>query len=167
MVEGFTGLPGAGKTYWLSKLGLDAIKAGRPVYANYTLEGAIRYKNLSEVFKVRQGVILVDEINLVCPSRWWNKFPPELAYFWSQTRKFSLDIYWTSQHIDRVDKIIREISNWVWTINRYPFGFFLARQYLPEHVTKERRRHFTLKFFRLKKEVYTKYNTFEAIDISF
>jgi hypothetical protein len=165
MVEGFTGLPGSGKTYWLSKLGLDALAKGLPVYANFHLEGANKFSDLKEVFFVRKGVILVDEINLVCPSRWWNKFPPQLAYFWSQTRKFQLDIYWSAQHIDRVDKIIREISNWVWTINRLPFGFFIARMYIPEHITKEKRKHYTLKFFKLNSKVYTKYNTFELIEL--
>lgn len=165
MVEGFTGLPGSGKTYWLTKLGIDGMENNRPVYSNFNLKGASKYTDLKEVFCVRKGIILVDEINLVCPSRWWNKFPPQLAYFWSQTRKFQLDIYWSAQHIDRVDKIIREISNWVWTMNRYPFGIFIARQYIPEHVTKERRKNYSRKWFRLHKKVYEKYNTFELMDL--
>lgn len=165
MVEGFTGLPGSGKTYYLAKLGLEAIKQGRVVYANFKLTGAFYFQNLNDVFAVRKGVILVDEINLSCASRFWNKFPPELAYFWSQTRKMELDIYWSAQHIDRVDKIVREISNFVWAIKKFPFGIFLAKQYLPEHITKEKKYCYTNKFFKLKEEIYSKYNTYELIQL--
>lgn len=165
MVEGFTGLPGSGKTYYLAKLGLEAIKQGRIVYANFKLEGANYFSNLKDVFQIRKGVILVDEINLSCASRFWNKFPPELAYFWSQTRKMELDIYWSAQHIDRVDKIVREISNFAWTMKKLPFGFFIAREFLPEHITKEKRICFDTRFFRLKKKIYSKYNTYELISL--
>jgi hypothetical protein len=165
MVQGICGLPGSGKTYFLAKQGLEAIKKGREVYANFKLEGAHYYTDLMTLAKtVRKGVILVDEINLLCPSRWWDQFPPELAYFWSQTRKFELDIYWSAQHIDRVDKIIREISNWVWQVKKITFLFW-ARQYLPEQYSKEKRTNFANKFFILSKKVFLKYNTYEFIQL--
>lgn len=170
MVEGFTGLPGSGKTYWLTKIATERRKKepDLPIWANFHLgiSDTNYFQNLSEVFGVRKGLILVDEINLVCPSRWWNKFPPQLAYFWSQTRKFGLDIYWTSQHIDRVDKIIREISNYVWWIKTLPFGIRNARQYIPEHINKEKRQCFRSKWFKISKKIYKNFNTFEAIEIS-
>lgn len=167
MVEGFTGLPGAGKTYFLTKLGVEAMKKNRPVFANYKIEGAERFFKLEEVFNVRKGVILVDEINLVCPSRFWNKFPPELAYFWSQTRKMELDIYWSSQHIDRVDKIIREISNWVWWLRKFPYGFYRARCYLPEQISKEKKEVFDSKIFRIDKKIASCYDTYEILELTF
>jgi len=162
-VEGFVGLPGSGKTYWVSKLGLDAIKKGVKVYANYKLEGATYYEDLSEVCDVEKGIIIVDEINLTCPSRWWDRFPPQLAYFWSQTRKLQLDVYWTAQHQDRVDKIVREISNWIWKINQLPFGFRVMTRYLPEQINKVKREAFGRKFFRIDKRVFKYYNTYEKI----
>ena len=158
MVEGFVGLPGSGKTYWLTKLGLDAVKKGRKVYANFKLEGAIYYKDLKDVQEIENGVILVDEINLSCPSRWWDRFPAYLAYFWSQTRKNQLDVYWTAQHQDRVDKIVREISNWIWKITNLPFGFRIMCQYLPEQINKTKREKFGTKIFHISKSVYNKYN---------
>jgi len=167
MVEGFTGLPGSGKTYFLSRLGLEALKKKRQVFSNFKLSGAERFLKLEEVFNVRKGVILVDEINLVCPSRFWNKFPPELAYFWSQTRKMELDIYWSAQHIDRVDKIIREISNWVWWLRKFPFGLYRARRYLPEQITKEKKEIFKSRYFRIDKKIADCYDTYEILNITF
>lgn len=165
MVEGFVGLPGSGKTYYLACLGLKAIKKGRKVYANFKLDGATYFKDLMDMIDVTEGVILVDEINLVCPSRWWDKFPPKLAYWWSQTRKSVLDVYWTSQHQDRVDKIVKEITNFIWQIRKFPFNFRVASCYLPEQIAKAKRENFGTVFFHLSSKVWVHFNTYERIEI--
>jgi len=165
MVQGYTGLPGSGKTYLLAKRASEAMKKKRPVYANFGLAGAKHYAKLNDVFEVRKGVILVDEINLVCPSRFWNKFPPELAYFWSQTRKMELDIFWTAQHIDRVDKIIREISNYVWWCRQFPFGIHRAKCYLPEQIGKEKALCYDSEWFKIDKKIAEIYNTYEILGL--
>jgi Zonular occludens toxin (Zot). len=164
MVQGICGLPGSGKTYYLAKIGREAIKKGREVYANFSLKGAKPYTDLRQLADVREGLILVDEINLLCPSRWWDRFPPNLAYFWSQTRKNQLDLWWSSQHIDRVDKIVREISNWVWEVRKVGF-IFLMVCYLPEQLGKAKRTNFGIKVFPLTKKVYQDYNTYERIEV--
>lgn len=170
MVEGFTGLPGSGKTYYAVKRAIEADLKGLEVWANFKIDlpsGELhRFINLKDVFHVRKGLIIIDEINLVCPSRFWNKFPPELAYFWSQTRKFELDIIWTAQHVDRVDKIIKEISNYCWVFKRLPFGFHIGNEFLPEHVTKEKRDLIDRIVFRINKKIANCYNTYEIIDLA-
>ena len=170
MVEGFTGLPGSGKTYFAVKRALEADKKGIPIWSNFKIDlpnnKVNRFRDLKEVFHVRKGLIIIDEINLVCPSRFWNKFPPQLAYFWSQTRKFELDIIWTAQHIDRVDKIIKEISNYCWVFKKGMFGIHVGLQFLPEHVTKEKRETYDKVFFRIKKSIADNYNTFEIIELA-
>lgn len=165
MVVGYTGLPGSGKTFQATARAVEALKAGRKVYSNYPIHGAFLYEDLSQVLAVRDGVIIVDEINLVCPSRWFNKLPPKLAYFWSQTRKFGLDIYWTAQHIDRVEKIVREISNWVWVYEALPLGFHKGLCFIPEHVGKEKARAFDRKLFRISKKIYAHYDTKHPISL--
>jgi len=167
MVEGFTGLPGSGKTYYATQKALNALRQGQPVYSNFDIIGARRYSKLQEVLAVRNGVIIVDEINLVCPSRFWNSFPPELAYFWSQTRKFGLDIFWTSQHVDRVDKIIREISNYVWHIRSWPLGWKSANCYIPEQIHKEKAKPVAGEIFRPSAKIWDNYDTYQEIPPSF
>jgi hypothetical protein len=166
MVEGFVGLPGAGKTYYLTKLGLKGLKKNREVFANYKLKGAKYYTDLKEVIDIKKGIILVDEINLICPSRWWDRFPPKLAYWWSQTRKNELDVYWTAQHQDRVDKIVKEITNWIWEIRKLPFNFRLAKCFLPEQINKTRRENFGSIFFYISKNIYKNFNTYERIEVA-
>jgi len=146
MVEGIVGLPGSGKTYLLAKIGIEDIKKGKEVYANFHLEGARYFSRLPQVIDIikyklvnKQPVkmtILIDEINLSFPSRMWQKIPGWVLYFWSQTRKFGLDIYYTSQSLARVDKVIREISNFVWVVKPLPFGIFMASKILPEEYDK-------------------------------
>jgi len=163
MIIGITGLPGSGKTYYLAKKGLAEKKKGRDVFANFGLEGAIKFTDLNQVFKEEKGLVLVDEINLLCPSRWWDKFPMKQAYYWSQSRKLGLDIYWSAQHIDRVDKIIREISNWVWELKSLPFGITVMNQYLPTEIKKKRKTSYGFKAFIKGPAVWDKYDTFEKI----
>jgi len=165
MVEGFYGLPGSGKTYLLATKGLEALKEGKKVYANFKLTGAEYFYDIFEIINIRKGVILIDEINLSFPSRIWEKLPPQFLYFWSQTRKMGLDIYFTSQHPDRVDKVPKEISNWSWWVTSLPFGFHIATKYLPEHITKEKRKNYEIKIFHRKKVVMKSYNTLELIEL--
>jgi len=167
MVEGFTGLPGSGKTYYAALQATKAIQQGRPVFTNFDLVGARRYSRLQEVLAVRNGVIVVDEINLVCPSRFWASFPPELAYFWSQTRKFGLDIFWTAQHVDRVDRIIREISNYVWHIRSWPLGLKSAKCFIPEQIHKEKAKSVAGQVFRPNVGIWSRYDTYQEILPSF
>jgi zona occludens toxin (predicted ATPase) len=170
MVEGFTGLPGSGKTYYAVKRAIEADQKDVEIWSNFKIDlpnnSVNRFRDLKEVFNVRKGLIIIDEINLVCPSRFWNKFPPELAYFWSQTRKFELDIIWTAQHVDRVDKIIKEISNYCWVFKKLPFGFHIANKFLPEHINKEKREIYERNFFRIDKNIANCYNTYEIIELT-
>lgn len=165
MVEGFYGLPGSGKTYLLAMIGLEAIAKRRDVYANFKLKGAHYFNDIFEVINIRKGVILIDEINLSFPSRIWDKLPPQFLYFWSQTRKMQLDIYFTSQHPDRVDKVPKEICNWGWWVSKLPFKFHIARKYLPEHITKEKRKNYQFKIFRRNEKIMAAYNTMELIKL--
>jgi len=175
MVEGIVGLPGSGKTYLLAKIGIEDIKKGKEVYANFHLEGARYFSRLPQVIDIikyklvnKQPVkmtILIDEINLSFPSRMWQKIPGWVLYFWSQTRKFGLDIYYTSQSLARVDKVIREISNFVWVVKPLPFGIFMASKILPEEYDKTKKDIYERKFFLLEKKYFSKYDTYEILEL--
>lgn len=174
MVQGFVGLPGSGKTYLLAKQGLDDIKNGKEVYANFHLKGAKHFSSLTQIIaiikkRLQTGqnmniTVLIDEINLSFPSRMWNKVPGWVLYFWSQTRKFGCDIYYTSQSINRIDKVIREVSNFVWIIKPFFFGIHIGICVLPEDTEKSKRDVIDRKFFRIRKEVFENYNTYEILD---
>jgi hypothetical protein len=175
MVEGIVGLPGSGKTYLLAKRGLEDMKKGKIVYANFHLEGAIYFSKITEVISVCREkllkkekismTVLIDEINLSFPSRMWSKIPGWVLYFWSQTRKFGLDIYYTSQSLKRVDTVIREITNYVWIVKPFLFGFHFASEIQVEDYEKSQKTVYDREWFRIEKKYYSQYNTFEILEL--
>jgi len=175
MVQGIIGLPGSGKTYLLAKQGIEDIAKGKIVYANFHLEGAKYFSKLTEVISVIKQkliakekinmTILIDEINLSFPSRMWAKVPGWVLYFWSQTRKFGLDIYYTSQSLKRVDTVIREISNFVWIVRPFAFGLRVASCILPEDFEKVQKDILERKWFRIEKKYFAKYDTYEILEL--
>lgn len=59
-------------------------------------------------------LVFIDEANLVMPSRLFAKLPEFMLSFMAQSRKFNTEIFFTTQHPQRVDKILRELTeNWV------------------------------------------------------
>jgi len=174
MVEGFIGLPGSGKTYLLAKKGVDDLAKGKEVYANFSLKGAKRFTTLTQIVSiVKQKLfakekinmtVLIDEINLSFPSRMWNKIPGWVLYFFSQTRKFGLDIYYTSQALARVDKVIREITNYIWIVKPFLFNWRRARKIIPEDVDHVSKDYIETYWFKPQEKYFNQYDTYEILE---
>lgn len=201
MVIGIVGIPGSGKTYYATEIALEHLNKGVQVFSNYYIEGATMYDDLETVlFDVQKRVqneynnfvkgggmfydfkpcpvtIIVDEINLVCPARYWDSFNPKLAYFWSQSRKLGLTLLWTAQHQDRVDKIVREITNFIWVCKEYDFTikykrkdkqiFNIHRSLLYDilKVDSVKARPIITNWFKIKSKVWKKYSTYFMIKL--
>ncbi len=186
-VEGFIGLPGAGKTYSLAVRGLKALEKGRTVYSNFGLAGTIPlevwdHENIGKTkdpgpsctcgtcfVSISDAVVLVDEINLWAPSRMWNALPIGLLHRWAQVRKYRTQILWSAQHEDRVDKVIREVTGWMWECvpHRLPIigGWFTLHAFEPSDMRRtQTRKSLGSASYRLKLEVASAYDTFQIID---
>lgn len=68
----------------------------------------------------RGVVILVDEIGIIMPARFWQSFPIALMYRISQSRKYSTDLIYTSQDIEDVDAYLRRKTQWVYKVKAIP-----------------------------------------------
>lgn len=73
-IEAYTGDPGAGKGYLVTKRALKLIKKGHRVYVNYPLQGGIPYKQIEETYSVKKEkgekkapYIIMDEASLLFP----------------------------------------------------------------------------------------------------
>jgi len=56
----------------------------------------------------------MDEANLVIPSRLFGKLKPFVLSFLAESRKLNCDIFFTTQHPSRVEKVLRELTEeWV------------------------------------------------------
>lgn len=192
MIEGFVGLPGAGKTYYVVKKALQALKKGVKVYSNFEIEldpthKAELYADLQATmrnvyvnvmkdrdqwikaghdkhdFWPRPVIIVVDEIGILCPARYWDSFSQNLRYYFKQTRKIGINLWWTTQAFDDVDKSIRQITDFVWNIRKLPFKFRLGRCYETAEFGKAKASILDTVWFRLKKDVWYFYDTLTCI----
>lgn len=168
MITAYVGLPGTGKTYGLVLEAIRNIKRS-DVYANFdiNIDGVKRIYGFSDLLKVRQGVVLLDELNLWFPSRLWDKIPPEVLSLWAQSRKRGIDVYYSTQHLDRVDKVIREVTNYVVRCNLisiFSLQFFIYSTFQPEDWDKKDRRALSRKIVKFSEKIASLYDTYQIID---
>lgn len=164
MIEGIVGLMGQGKTYLATELALNAIAAGRPVIANYNIKGAAYARDWQELTEFREGLVVIDEANIWCPSRFWNKLDPRILYYWSQSRKLGLDIIWTAQHEARVDTALREITYRIWKSRRIG-RVFRYTAFVPEEIRKKDRFKMGAKWRWRRQAIMDAYDTLQLVDL--
>lgn len=132
MITAFFGVPGAGKSLGLAWVARRAT-AGKPVYiagfkvsdphkkvySNFPFQGAYKldYSTLGKCL-YEDCLILIDEIMMYSDSRDFKTFTADLKFFFSQHRKFNVDIVWTSQSYDDSDKKIRNLTNNYFLVER-------------------------------------------------
>jgi hypothetical protein len=68
----------------------------------------------------RGCVILIDEIGIIMPARFWQSFPIALMYRISQSRKYATDLLYTSQDVEDVDAYLRRKTQWVFKVRCFP-----------------------------------------------
>ena len=135
MLVGIMGKMGTGKTLTQTILSNYLhFKTKVPIFANYTLKKVpYTYINkLSDLWKVNNGIICLDEIWLTMDSRLW-KDNVALTRFINQTRKKKITLFYTTQHIKQVELRVRnatdvliycekkENGHWLWFID-YQYG---------------------------------------------
>lgn len=121
----FTGGRGSGKTLSMSTEGALYLVAGYNVWANYPLRfglrdhsGKVTYYRAKDISiqdignfntDIRNGIILLDELNLWLSSRRSSALINQLAGGWFQLmRKRKLSVYITCQFFHTLDKLIKE-----------------------------------------------------------
>lgn len=126
MITQFIGVPGSGKTTalaWVARRALRKrnqpisicgylVSSGHPLlFTNFPFDGAFQldYENLGK-YSYEDALILIDEITMFSDSREYKNFSSALKFFYSQHRKFHLDIIVATQAIDDADKKIRNLT---------------------------------------------------------
>lgn len=118
----FMGSLGSGKTLTMSLLSYCASMLGVPVYSNYSTSYALRISSLPHLFNLRSGLLVLDEMQALLDSREFKR-NTNITQWLMLIRKFGLGLYYTSQHIDNVDKRLRLITDYiVWASKSYYNG---------------------------------------------
>jgi len=134
MIYGIVGKPGSGKTYLAVKMAIDSLKKGVPVFSNLHIYGARYGSSMIEFLKVKKGLIVLDELNVEAGSRNIKYLPPPVYRQWSQHRHRGLNIIWTAQTIQRIDIIMRELTNEVYECHSFMDKLYWYSKYQPEEL---------------------------------
>jgi hypothetical protein len=147
MIVGVTGLIGHGKTYRAVGMAVELARMrGALLAANIKVtapgvefvqlpiseDGLDVESVMALVERCReQGrglVILVDEVGIMMPARWWQKFPIRLLFLLSQSRKHKVDLFWTAQHKDQCDKLLRDLTEYTDRVRAIPSPSLMRRE---------------------------------------
>jgi hypothetical protein len=193
VIEGFIGLIGHGKTM----LAVDhcislARRRGAVLAANIKVtDGDLDFVQLSvgndgldldelrELMELcrwggRGLVLLIDEVGIIMPARFWQSFPIDLMFVLSQSRKLGVDMVYTSQDVEQVDAFLRRLTQWVFKLRCYPAPsitrrergkrplFFVREQWRPSSIDKKDKR-LGRTFIRYRREREDRYDTDELV----
>lgn len=88
----------------------------------------LRYWNkLSDLYDLRKGVIVIDELPVYMNSRKWETMPEEFQLKLQQHGKDRIDIKATVQHFKRVDVVFRELIDYWYVMQKGLFGLWFIR----------------------------------------
>lgn len=126
MIEMVCGLPGSGKSYYMSSEILRALEKHRPVFCNYPIKGTYKltFNDMCYSSFPEGSLLCIDEANSWFRARDWAKLPREVFSFFMHHRHFKLDMIILAQIPTTVDVNIRDIvSYYVWSrATKKPFS---------------------------------------------
>lgn len=129
MITGIFGLPGSGKSTFLSMLAQQYLRKGYRVFVNsdFPIEGCYLY-DWSDigVYDMSNSVVLIDEVSLFADNRDFKNFNKVLKQFFILHRHYHIDIIWCTQQYDGVDRKIRELTRQMYYIRQSNFGISYA-----------------------------------------
>lgn len=129
----YFGLPGCGKTTWLTKLALDAVRKGeyRYVYTNVQLNvpGVTIIDNeCIGTYELEECLLLIDEATLFADSRDFKNFSKGRLEYFLEHRHRHADIVLFTQQWDGVDRKIRVITDRVYYVYKgWLTGRFISK----------------------------------------
>lgn len=154
MITVVEGRPGMGKSVWLVAEVLRFLRQGKNVYTNVAIRDpklALKYReqlfyieSLDDIITLREGEIVLDEVQTYLNSRNWDKLDIRFQLLLQQHRKRGLNITGATQSIKRADVVFRELVQNYFRIRkiaafrlpftRLAFGFFYLREYDPDDI---------------------------------
>jgi hypothetical protein len=186
-VVGVVGRMGSGKSYFAVRMAYRRLGRGENVCSNFTvnterLRGRRRwwlpftrvkttfgtwtpFYGWEQIAELENCVVIVDEAHLYAPSSKSLQFPMVARWKLSMARKFGLDVYWISQHEDRVNRSIRDLTNLIYVCNAwFDHLAFSAKGYEPEKV-RRKDQHVDRRFYFFSKYIASLYDTLEVLQV--
>jgi hypothetical protein len=147
---------------------LEAADRDRLVFTNYAVAHPNCYMfTPDQLMDLPPGLVVIDEAHLWFPARMALKLPMSWLAGMSQTRKAGWDLLWSAQHETRVDRVVRDVTEWMWLSRAY-FShhnhpvMFSQSSWEPEFFRREDKR-WTRRFHFFSQRVASAYNTHESL----
>ena len=117
----------------------------------------LEIEKMEELAYIEDGLVLLDELQIGLASKNWQSVPDEALKAMAQFRKNALDVLYTTQHPDRVLKVMRENThNWVRCRKAGPVIVQTWKTALNEKRGK-------IKIIPIRSSVYGLYDTYEVL----
>lgn len=121
------------------------------------------FRGWDQFAELENAVVIVDEAHLYAPSNKSMVFPDVARFKMSQARKFRLDVYWITQHENRVNSILKDLTNMMYVCRSFLTGaLFAVKGYEPEHMRKKGK-HLERLAYRMNTHIAGLYNTLEIL----
>jgi uncharacterized membrane protein YgcG len=167
MIRAFVGLPGAGKTASMVAAGLDWLRKSRGQIvsnmAGLRLPASVYLSDLQEVVGLQRCLCLLDEAGVCLSSRYWQSVPREVLMQLAQVRHDGVDLYYTAQHMARVDTVLRELTAEAVVCRPLAAGYVLQLVTDPGAGKRDsvRRR----RVVRLDRRLWSLYDSYEVVGV--
>lgn len=158
MISGVFGLPGAGKTTFLTWCALRALN-NQPlfvghlfrkvyltefdnydaVFTTFPLAGCFKfdYENTAGIFRYKRALILVDEMSMIQDNRDFKNYNANKKYFWAYMRHSESDCIYCSQSYLDCDKKIQNMTSALFLIEKRPRDRSRVSPVLPEQLIQK------------------------------
>lgn len=110
MITAVTGLNGAGKTAYAAGMLQKWQERGIKTAANIGVQGSTLVRNFDDLLKLRDCILLVDEVTAVASSRQFASLTPEALLFFQTLRHSNIGLIWTAPTFDRCDLALRSLT---------------------------------------------------------
>lgn len=144
MIIAVTGMPGAGKTFFLVCRAKDAMKKGRHVFSNFPIKGAyqIKVQDLVTYTFPPGSLILIDEAGRDFSAHDWKLLPPEIFDLFTLHRHIQLDMIVAMNAFGYIDIALRRVVELTyWASNRPYLPYFTYKGYYDLERTSMNREH--------------------------
>lgn len=191
MIEAYVGLPGMGKTLGATHRVCWLLANGEDVISNISITDKVygsnrktrKFTGLQDFVSLKNCTFFLDEANIILDSRQFAKTPPEVLHKLAQSRKYGLNMIYTTQGFGHAEARLRDLTNYVWDSKNFRlFGTNAFRYdlYDPENFTSQFKKRLgyyiitpagiykpSFNFTRIKKLVknlYSSYDSYELIE---
>lgn len=165
MITIWTGIVGSGKSYSLVHELRRRFRAEVPQVftdmASLKVPHAVYLSpgDSSALAKVSRGIVVLDETQVLYSSRFWQSTDKSVLSAIAQSRKNGLDLFCTTQAMERLDPALREVCGVEIRCRR--IGPFVLQLHYPAGVPKVKP--FKRSLVRLRADVFRAYDTLEII----